>query len=161
MFQRNSDSPFSSDAEHALHTAEDTVETVVGPSVVVEGDFSSEGNILVKGTVSGNVKTGKLLTVEQGAKILANVKADSATISGEVKGNIKVDDRLELLESARVMGDIACNVLVIAPGALLMGKVTMRGVDIEDGREKKRGLGRLKIKLGEDQTEHEEVEQVQ
>ena len=48
---------------------QDEVETVVGPSVNVEGDFASEGNIVVKGTVSGSVFTSKHLTVERGAKI--------------------------------------------------------------------------------------------
>lgn len=113
----------------------DTVETIVGPSVVVEGDFSSDGNILVKGTVSGNVKTGELLTVERGAKILANVKAKNAVISGEIKGNVRVMERLELHETSRVTGDIACSVLVVDAGALVHGKVNMKGA-LEAGEEK-------------------------
>lgn len=113
-----------------VHTPDD-VETVVGPSVVVEGDFASEGNILVKGTVSGNVKTARLLTVEAGAKILANVKAGDALVAGEVRGNMKVDQQLELTASAKVLGDIQCQVLVIAAGALVHGKVSMKGLENE------------------------------
>lgn len=131
--------------------APDEVETVVGPSVVVEGDFASEGNILVKGTVSGNVKTGRLLTVELGAKILANVKAGEAIISGEVKGNVKVDGKVELTESAKILGDIACKVLVIEAGAQLQGKVSMGGISIEGGKaEKKVGI-RRRTKAAEDE----------
>ncbi|OGH83303.1 MAG: hypothetical protein A2488_02470 [Candidatus Magasanikbacteria bacterium RIFOXYC12_FULL_32_21b] len=122
---------------HAQHHEEDQVETVVGPSVVVEGDFVSEGNILVKGTVSGNVKTGRLLTVEEGAKILANVKAGDAIISGEVQGNVKVDGKLELTASARLLGDISCETLVIEAGALLQGKVSMDGLEDMSKNEKK------------------------
>ncbi len=114
---------------------EDDVETVVGPSVHVEGDFASEGNILVKGSVSGNVKTSKLLTVEHGAKILANVRAGSAHISGEIKGSVRVQDRLELSSSAQILGDITCSVLAVEPGALIQGKVSMRGISIEGGDE--------------------------
>ena len=123
--------------------AEDTVETVVGPSVHVEGDFASEGNILVKGTVSGNVKTSRLLAVEEGAKIFANVIAANATISGHIKGNVKVDDRLELTESAQILGDIVCQTLVIAAGALVQGKVSMDGMSIEEGKSSK-GVSRKK-----------------
>lgn len=115
----------------------DDVETVVGPSVHVEGDFSSEGNILVKGIVSGSVKTSKVLTVEPGAKIFANVKAGSAIISGEIKGNAKVTDRLELTASARLMGDVECKVLVVEAGALIHGKVTMKGLKVDDLPETK------------------------
>lgn len=129
----------------------DEVETVVGPSVVVEGDFASEGNILVKGTVSGNVKTGRLLTVEMGAKILANVKASEALISGEVKGNLKADGKVELTESAKILGDISCKTLVIEAGAQLQGKVNMGGISIEGGKtEKKVGI-RRRTKVAEDE----------
>jgi cytoskeletal protein CcmA (bactofilin family) len=105
------------------------VETVVGPSVNVEGDFASEGNIVVKGTVSGSVATSKFLLVEQGAKIVANVRAGSAKISGEVKGNMKVKESLELTATAKILGDIEARVLVIEAGAILYGKVTMPGLE--------------------------------
>ncbi len=134
-----SSEPQISKQDTQAKSSSDSVETVVGPSVVVEGDFSSEGNILVKGTVSGNVKTAQLLTVEAGAKILANVKAHDALISGEVKGNVRVNEKLELTESARIRGDISCKVLVVAGGALLQGKVGMKGIEIAgSGAEKKK-----------------------
>ncbi len=114
----------------------DDVETVVGPSVTVEGDFSSEGNIVVKGTVSGSVKTSKLLTVEPGAKILANVRAGSAIISGSVKGNVKVLDRLDLSETAQVSGDVDCKILSVAAGALIQGKLTMKGINLDEVEKK-------------------------
>jgi cytoskeletal protein CcmA (bactofilin family) len=80
------EAPVLDEEEMEMETGtRDEVETVVGPSVNVEGDFASEGNIVVKGTVSGSVATSKFLLVEQGAKIVANVRAGSAKISGEVK----------------------------------------------------------------------------
>ena len=125
----------------------DDVETVVGPSVNVEGDFASEGNIVVQGTVSGSVKTSKLLTVEQGAKIFANVHAGNAMVSGSIKGNIKIDDRLDLSSTAQIGGDVMCSVLSVEAGALIHGKITMSGVEIENPKaEKKLGLGRSKAK---------------
>lgn len=119
------------DYRPATPSHQDEVETVVGPSVHVEGDFASEGNIIVKGIVSGSVMTSKHLQVERGAKIFANVKAGSGTISGEVKGNIRVQDKLELTSTAQVAGDIDCQVLVVEAGALLLGKITMKGIEIQ------------------------------
>ena len=107
----------------------DEVETVVGPSVNVEGDFASEGNIIVKGTVSGSVHTSRFLFVEVGAKIMANVRAGNAKISGEVKGNLKVRETIELTSTAKVLGDIETRVLSVEPGALLFGKVSMPGIE--------------------------------
>lgn len=109
----------------------DDVETVVGPSVNVEGDFSSEGNIIVKGTVAGSVHTSKHLSVEQGAKIMANVRSGSARIAGEVKGNMKIKDVLELTSTARIMGDLEVKTLIVEAGALVSGKVMMPGLESE------------------------------
>ena len=132
-------------SKESVAAIKDDIETVVGPSVCVEGDFASEGRILVKGIVSGNVKTSKLLTVEEGAKILANVKAGEAVISGQVKGNSKINGRLELTATAQIEGDVACRELIVAGGALIHGKVVMKGINIEDSKEKKRGLRSSKV----------------
>ena len=121
--------------------AVDEIETVVGPSVNVEGDFASEGNIIVKGSVAGSVHTSRHLSVEPGARIMANVRAGSATIAGEVRGNIKIKEALELAATARVVGDIEAAVLQIESGALLFGKVSMPGLQqaAPEGRNVSRG----------------------
>ncbi len=147
MFQKSSPPPSSFSAEEPHQTNHDDVETVVGPSVHVEGDFASEGNILVKGTVSGNVQTTKRLTVEPSAKILANVRAGDAIISGQIKGNIRVSNRLELTQSAQVLGDVMCQVFVVEAGALVHGKVSMKGMDMEEEKtDKARLVKRVKVR---------------
>jgi len=118
--------------------SEDNVDTVVGPSVNVEGDFASEGNIIVKGTVTGSVHTSKNLLVEPGAKIVANVRASSATIAGEVRGNMKVKDYVELTATARIVGDIEAQTIAMEAGALLYGKVTMPGLETQETRGRSR-----------------------
>lgn len=129
LFKQN-DSPahFHQDSSHVtMQNSPHEVETIVGPSVKVEGDFNSQGNVLVQGIVCGNVKTDKYLQVEEGAKIMASVRADSAKISGEVQGNIRVKTLLELTPTARVVGDIEAKTLIIASGAVLHGKCAMLG----------------------------------
>lgn len=146
MFQKPSPDIALSSSPKAANPHDD-VQTVVGPSVHVEGDFASEGDILVKGMVSGNVTTSRVLTVEQGAKILANVKAGEAMVAGDIKGNVRVQGKLELTESAQVHGDVTCKTLVVSAGALMHGKVTMKGISIDGPKpEKKRVLGRAKSK---------------
>ena len=126
---------------------EDTVETVVGPSVHVEGDFASEGDIIVKGTVSGNVKTSRQLRVEAGAKVFASVHAGSAIISGSVEGDVTTTGKLEINATAIIAGDITCDVLAVAAGARIQGKIMMEGVDIVSAKSnKKRTLGRVSSK---------------
>ncbi|HLD31718.1 MAG TPA: polymer-forming cytoskeletal protein [Patescibacteria group bacterium] len=148
MFQKTEPQPHHPNNPIIGQPVADEVETIVGPSVKVEGDFVSEGNIVVKGIVCGNVQTSRVLKVEDGARIYANVKANSALIAGGVKGNVRVDDDLELASTAKIQGDVACRVLSVSPGALIQGKVTMKGIDFKeelDRPDKKKGLGRIKL----------------
>lgn len=156
MFQKTSYSSPASD-DYSRSDEVDTVETVVGPSVHVEGDFSSEGNILVKGSVAGNVKTSKLLTVQEGAKISANVRAGQASIAGEINGNVTAEDKVELFATARVQGDIVCKVLAVEAGALVYGKIMMQGMDPDKGSVvRKKGTTRLRARDEDQGTSSEE-----
>ena len=100
----------------------DNIETIIGPSVQVEGNFVANGNVIIEGIVSGTIRTEKNLKVGVNAKIFANVSAANALIAGEVQGNIKIKENLELTNTAKVFGDIKTKVLNINSGASLNGK---------------------------------------
>ncbi|MFC1615210.1 polymer-forming cytoskeletal protein [Patescibacteria group bacterium] len=101
------------------------VETIIGSSVKVKGDFIGKGNVVVEGTVKGSLKTDKNLRVGVNAKIFANVVASNILIAGEVNGNIQAKETLELTETAKIIGDIKAQVITIAPGAFFNGKSEM------------------------------------
>tara|TARA_Y100000310_G_scaffold335804_1_gene418751 strand:+ start:2412 stop:2855 length:444 start_codon:yes stop_codon:yes gene_type:complete len=105
-----------------LNLPSDEIETMIGPSVQVEGDFSAAGDVIVEGTVTGKLKTLKNLRVGDNAKIFASVQAANALISGEIQGNVKISENLELTNTARVFGDIKAKVVTVAPGATFNGK---------------------------------------
>lgn len=106
-------------------------ETVVGPSVKIQGDLNSEGNIRIEGAVAGKVQTTQSVHVGEAAKIAADVQAGNAIIAGEVHGNIRVAESLILQPSARVAGDISCTTLRVEDGAQFTGKCTMKGAIID------------------------------
>lgn len=100
-------------------------ETVVGPSVKIQGDLNSEGNVKIEGQVSGKVKTSQSVFVVPGAKIAADVLAGNAIVGGEVLGNLKITGHLILQSTAKIAGDIACTVLRVEDGAQFSGKCAM------------------------------------
>jgi len=110
------------------------LETVVGPSVHVQGEFKSKGDIVVKGIVSGDVETKQSLTVESGAEVEADVRAAEATISGKIDGSVAVSDKLNILETAEIIGDIECRTLKVEPGAIIQGNVSMSTDSSSRGR---------------------------
>ena len=93
------------------------VETIIGPSVKVEGDFFGQGDIIVQGVVLGNLKTKGHLEV--------GAEAGSANIAGEISGNLTINENLDLSSTAKIKGDIMVNVLSVEKGAQINGKISM------------------------------------
>ena len=114
-------------ADSQIDAGSGPAETVVGPSVKIQGDLNSEGNIRIEGQVTGKVKTSQSVMVNEGAKIAADVAAGNAVIAGEVQGNMKISGNLILQSSARVNGDISCAILRVEDGAQFSGKCSMSG----------------------------------
>ena len=102
-------------------------ETVVGPSVKIQGDLNSEGNIKIEGQVAGKIKPSQSVYINAGAKIAADVLAGNAVVGGEVQGNLKITGHLILLGTAQITGDITCQILRVEDGAQFSGKCGMGG----------------------------------
>ncbi len=100
-------------------------DTIIGPSVKVEGDFVTEGNIIIEGTVCGTIKTSKNLKIGPTSKIFSNIWAENALVAGEIQGNLTIANKLELTSTAKVFGDIKVSNISIASGAILNGKCQM------------------------------------
>lgn len=114
MFSKNDSAP----------TAK-SVETIIGPSVKVEGDFKGEGDLVVEGILLGSLDTKNNLKIGQNAVVEANIKANNAFISGRVKGNITTKGKIEITGTAIILGDIKAQVISIESGALIKGQLNM------------------------------------
>jgi len=114
---------FAKDQEGGINNK--NAETVIGPSVKVEGNFVCQGSIIIEGEIKGIVETNSFLRAGEKSVIVADIKAKNAKISGRVKGNIIADEYLEITETAKIFGNIEMNQLSIAKGAFISGKCTM------------------------------------
>ena len=101
------------------------VETIIGHSVKVEGDFKADGNVIIEGQMIGSLKTKKNLRVGKDAKVKASVEAENAWVGGEIKGNVIIKGHLELSSSAKIKGDIETQILTMETGSQINGHVKM------------------------------------
>jgi cytoskeletal protein CcmA (bactofilin family) len=108
-------------------TATQQTETVIGPSVKIQGDLNSDGDIRIAGQVTGKVNSSQVVFIEQNAKLAADIFANEANISGEVQGKIKISGLLILQSTARVSGEISSPVLRVEDGAVFSGKCLVEG----------------------------------
>ncbi len=103
----------------------ENLETIIGPGVKLEGNFTGEGNVIIKGEIKGVLETKGDLRIEEGAKVEADIKARNIFLAGEVKGNVKSEERVSLAGSGRLLGNIDCKFLSVEDGAVFNGECRM------------------------------------
>ena len=113
------------------------VETIIGPSVKLEGTFKGEGDLVVEGILIGSLETKKNLKIGANAIVQANIRADNAFVSGKIKGNISVKGKLEVTNTAIILGDIKAKIISIESGALVQGKIIMPVQNITEPTKEK------------------------
>lgn len=113
------------------------VETVIGPSVKVDGNFRGEGNVTVDGVVQGSLKTKHDLRIGSTAKVKAEVEALNLHLSGEIKGNVKILEKAVLTSSARIFGNLETKILSVEEGAVINGKCIMSDEPVTSTDESK------------------------
>jgi cytoskeletal protein CcmA (bactofilin family) len=98
-------------------------ESVVAAGLTIEGKIEGSGNVRVAGRFKGNVNVKGELTIEPGAAIDGEVRADTVFVSGEVRGQLVSTSLIELKESATVIGDLKAGSLTVAAGSKMRGNV--------------------------------------
>lgn len=100
-------------------------ETIIGATIVIDGELKSGEDISIRGTVKGKIQTTADLFIEEGGQVQAEVETRSIEIKGAVTGNVTAADRYELKEGGRVEGDVRAPRVLIADGATFKGNIDM------------------------------------
>jgi cytoskeletal protein CcmA (bactofilin family) len=103
------------------------VETMVGPNTTVNGDVQFEGWCHVDGTVIGNVTadpdSNSQLSISEDANVDGGVTVPNVRLNGIVRGDVFANQRVELGPTARVIGNVYYNLIEMAIGAEINGKL--------------------------------------
>jgi cytoskeletal protein CcmA (bactofilin family) len=98
---------------------------VIGTKTTVKGEISGDEEILVEGTVEGQIRINRDLRVGQGGVVKATVDAQSVVVSGELIGDCHAAHRVEIQATGRLTGNIRAPRVVIAEGAVFKGNSDM------------------------------------
>ncbi|MCI0343603.1 MAG: polymer-forming cytoskeletal protein [Planctomycetales bacterium] len=90
-----------------------------------KGDLSFEGTIRIEGRYEGKIAAKGRLVVGRGASVVSDATVGQAFIEGVFKGNVTALENVELAATAQVSGDITSPRLVVADGAVLVGKCSI------------------------------------
>ena len=99
--------------------------TVIGSSIVIDGEISGDEDLVIQGTVKGRIALKESLFVEGSGVVEADIDTHNVEIAGRVTGNISASDKVELKTECRVVGDIKSPRILIADGASFKGNVDM------------------------------------
>jgi cytoskeletal protein CcmA (bactofilin family) len=100
---------------------------VIGTKTVIKGEITGDEDIVVEGTIEGQIRIGRDLRVGPGGVVKANVHAQSIVVSGELQGDCQASQRVELQATGKLTGNIRAPRVVIAEGATFRGNSDMSG----------------------------------
>lgn len=99
--------------------------TIIGSTIVVDGEISGDEDLVIQGTVKGKISLKQALIVEASGVVEADIETQNVEIAGQVTGNVTASEKVELRSDCRVVGDIKAPRILIADGALFKGNVDM------------------------------------
>lgn len=101
------------------------VGTIVGSSVHLTGIIKDTSDIVIYGSVEGEIHSEQKIIIEESAFIKGPVNGGEVVISGTVVGTITAKNRLELNQNGTIKGNIDTAELLIHAGATFIGKSNM------------------------------------
>ena len=105
-------------------------DTLITVDTKITGDISFSGVLFVDGYIKGNVIANEsnhsLLTVGAQGHIEGEVKVPQVIIYGYVNGDVHATENLNLQKDSRVEGNVYYNLLEMAMGASVNGKLVKK-----------------------------------
>ena len=100
----------------------DLKESVIAAELTIEGKIEGAGHVRIAGRFKGDIHVDGNLTIEQGAHLAGELRADTIVISGELQGNVQAASHVELMESGTITGDVKAGTMTVAKGSRMRGR---------------------------------------
>ena len=113
----------------------DTTNCIIGEGSIFEGRFYVNGSILIEGKFQGDIRTDDQLIVGPTGKVKTDIQARKVTVAGTLIGNITASEEVDLLHTGKVLGNITTPKLVVEPGVITEGKVTITSGQVDEAKK--------------------------
>ena len=113
------------------------IATVFSKDTEFSGDLSFKKSLQINGKFDGEITSGGILVIGEGAEVRANIKANTVILKGTITGNVEAEERLEIHQEGRLFGNIRTSQLKIADGVVFEGKCEMIRDDEKKTKAKK------------------------
>ncbi len=93
--------------------------SVISADLKIVGDLHCAGDVQIKGTVEGDIRS-RTVTVGEGAQVTGAIYGQAVHVSGSVTGQIEAPT-VTVARSGRIDGDVVHESLAVEAGAHLVG----------------------------------------
>ncbi len=93
--------------------------SVISADLKIVGDLHCAGDVQIKGTVEGDIRS-RTVTVGEGAQVTGAIYGQAVHVSGSVTGQIEAPT-VTVARSGRIEGDVVHESLAVEAGAHLVG----------------------------------------
>lgn len=102
------------------------VSAMIGPGVKIEGQITSDENLVIEGKVNGSITANNHeVTVGKSGNLKANISANVVNIQGIVKGDISGSEKVVISNTGNVLGNIQSPRVTLEDGAKFKGSIEM------------------------------------
>ena len=104
--------------------------SVVGPSILIQGDMTGDEDLIVQGRLEGSITLKKnLVTVGKDGRVNATVSAQIIRVEGSVEGELRGREQVIVTRTGSVSGNIVAPRVTLEDGCRFKGAIDMEGSD--------------------------------
>lgn len=104
---------------------EEQLDTVLAGDVEFSGSMTFKKPLMIKGRVSGVIRSESELYIDEKAVVEADIQAAVVSVRGTVKGDIAARERVELFATSSVDGDVTAPQVTMETGCRFNGVCRM------------------------------------
>jgi cytoskeletal protein CcmA (bactofilin family) len=105
--------------------------TVITAGVQLTGTINGTSNIILNGSLEGNIQLSGLLVLGKSGKIHGQIDATNVIVEGDMEGIIRATEKVEIRDGGKCRGDIFTATIAISEKAYFEGNVKMQVKDKE------------------------------
>ncbi|AXP80561.1 Polymer-forming cytoskeletal [Mariniflexile rhizosphaerae] len=118
-------------------------QNIISQGTKIVGDFNSEGDFRIDGTLEGNIKTSGKVVVGKSGLVKGTLQGTDAYFEGKFSGKLAISGTLTLKSSAVIEGEVVAGKLAVEPGATFNVTCIMKGTvkEMNKGGQQQQGTG--------------------
>lgn len=109
-------------------------DTFISSEAILTGNLNGHGNIVIEGTLEGNISSTHQVRIEQTGQVSGDIHAQHIMVNGRVVGRLFAE-AITLQSEGRIEGDLETDALIIEKGGVFVGQSQLK-TDVQPAEDK-------------------------